>query len=147
MSFTGGNLPGLDEAIKKLNQMIDNTGKATAKGLTDAGMNILGTAVERAPVDKGPLRESGYLYVGDEFIAGGSENGGTYFAGRACDYAESAIVEFAEPYAKIQHEHVEFNHPKGGQAKYLESAVNSEQGSVLRSISERYEELLKGGGD
>mgnify|MGYP001588858185 CR=1 FL=1 len=50
---------------------------------------------------------------------------------RASGYVHPAsanAVEFgyggaAEAYAMVQHEHEEFNHPRGGQAKYLLTAI------------------------
>jgi hypothetical protein len=43
--------------------------------------------------------------------------------GPARDGSITAEVGFTAPYAFNQHEHLEYNHPEGGQAKYLQSVV------------------------
>ena len=39
--------------------------------------------------------------------------------------AGKVTVRYGAAYAAIQHEHTEFHHPGGGQAKYLQSAVEN----------------------
>lgn len=113
-----------DDVGKKLAQ-------AYAEGLVEGawrcGEDLLSRAVQRAPVEEGTLRASATIAV---------EVNGTRFQGRAgkaaaISAARAAVAEgrtldlsvevsFNTPYAAVQHERLDFNHPKGGEAKYLE---------------------------
>ena len=79
--------------------------------------DLLGRAVKAAPVDEGTLRASGTATV---------EVKGDEVEGR---------VTFATPYARRQHEETEWEHPKGGQAKYLEGP--------LTEMAPRYKTVLE----
>lgn len=67
--------------------------------------DLLGRAVKAAPVDEATLRGSGTASV---------EVKGNQVVGK---------VTFGVPYAERQHEETEFEHPKGGQAKFLEAPL------------------------
>lgn len=69
--------------------------------------DLLGRAVRDAPVDEGTLRGSGAASV---------EVHGDTVIGR---------VTFGVPYARAQHEGIDFQHPKGGKAKYLEANLTA----------------------
>jgi hypothetical protein len=47
----------------------------------------------------------------------------------------SVVVDQA--YAAAQHEHLEYRHVRGGQAKYLEQPLHTEHGGYLRAIAEQ----------
>lgn len=69
------------------------------------GEDLLGEAQRRAPVEEGTLRGSGELevkHVGNMIVA---------------------EVSFNTVYAARQHEELSWSHPRGGQAKYLESVL------------------------
>jgi hypothetical protein len=78
--------------------------------------DLLGRAVRDAPVDEGTLRGSGTATV---------EVHGQEVIGK---------VTFGTPYARAQHEGLDFEHPKGGKAKYLESN--------LTALAPRYKKIL-----
>lgn len=78
--------------------------KAAMKGLRKLGEVILTDAQKRCPVDTGTLQRSGTVQ-------------------KTRDKNE-VIISFNTPYALYQHEGVNFRHPKGGEAKYLERAFN-----------------------
>ena len=80
------------------------------KELFKLGQSILGRAEELAPYKTGELRRSGVLMVAD----GGNQ----------------IIIGFVAPYATYVHENLEIKHPYhksnpdcGGQAKFLEKAL------------------------
>lgn len=64
--------------------------------------HVLGEAQRLAPLDEGTLRGSGQ--VTEDVHAGGVD----------------ITISFSTPYAARQHEELDYQHPKGGQAKYLE---------------------------
>lgn len=78
---------------------------AAEAALAAIGEDLLGEAQRRAPVEEGTLRGSGF----SDLVR----------VPRGADL----YVGFATPYAARQHEEVEYRHPLGGQAKYLESVV------------------------
>ena len=85
------------------------------KGLRDAVEHLLGAALPLVPLLDGPLENSGTTSV--------DESKGT------------AAVSFDTPYAVIQHESLDFHHPRKGQAKYLEQPFNTEKPVMLALIA------------
>lgn len=82
--------------------------KAAAEAAARAvGEDLLGEAQRRAPVEEGTLRASGELEI-------------KHLPGNLI----VAEVSFNEVYAARQHEETGWRHPKGGQAKYLESVIH-----------------------
>jgi hypothetical protein len=67
----------------------------------------LGVAGKQTPVDEGTLKRSGLAAVV-----------------HSTDEA-TATLSFNTEYAEYQHEGVGFNHPNGGNAKYLENAIKT----------------------
>lgn len=96
-------LSGLKEVENKFSQLANEFGPVNQKALKTIAADLKGKAVRLAPVETGDLRGSAWYKV--KKVGGGYE----------------ATVGFTEPYALIQHERLDFNHPKGGQAKYLEA--------------------------
>lgn len=77
--------------------------EAAQTGIFEAAEALLDQAVEKTPVQDGVLRASG----------------------RATQEGNVAAVSFNTPYAVKQHEELGYQHPGGGEAKYLERAANS----------------------
>ncbi|MBB0990006.1 hypothetical protein G6009_00685 [Dietzia sp. SLG510A3-30A2] len=74
---------------------------------------VLGESNNRVPVREGDLRDSGKAAVsGDE-----------------------AAVGYDTPYAARQHEEIGWNHPNGGQAKFLETALNDRADDVMKILA------------
>lgn len=80
--------------------------KAAAGALYKLGVAIIGDSLRRAPVEFGVLRASAYV----------SPPQG---AGVEADVE----LGYGTEYAVVQHERLDFRHPRGGEAKYLERAV------------------------
>lgn len=82
--------------------------KATSRALYLALSEIQSTAVNLAPIRQGDLRTSATITVpvgkGNR-VAGG--------------------ISFPLVYAGVQHENESFNHPRGGEAKYLQKAADA----------------------
>lgn len=77
--------------------------EAAQTGIYEAAEALLDQAIEKTPVQDGILRASG----------------------RATQEGLQAAVSFNTPYAVRQHEELGYQHPNGGQAKYLEVPANS----------------------
>lgn len=94
------------------------------------GEMALGLAQQRAPVEEGTLRASGQL--GFQINGRLIEGTGAYEQARGlvAQLARAGtlltmevVLSFNEVYAARQHEETEWQHPLGGQAKYLESVM------------------------
>lgn len=96
-------------------RLLEARQRASAKkGLDEATEHVLGVARDRVPIEEGTLERSGAAYVD---------------AGELKGY-----VYFDTPYAVVQHEDLTFVHDEGRQAKYLESAFNSERDTIRQLI-------------
>jgi len=109
-----------------------------------AAEDLLGEATRRAPVDEGTLRGSGAVVLsvnGQRFEGDGAIGAATAAAIAAARAGTGVNVEaevsFNTVYAARQHEETTWQHPKGGQAKYLESA--------LHERAHRYDGLIAAG--
>lgn len=89
-----------------------------ADALERIGDDLVGEGAREAPIDEGTLRGAGTVEL--EITANGVE----------------VIVAFPLVYAARQHEEVDWEHPLGGKAKYLEDP--------LKAKIPRYERLLAG---
>lgn len=77
--------------------------EAAQTGIFEAAEALLDQAIEKTPVQDGILRASG----------------------RATQEGLVSAVSFNTPYAVKQHEELGYQHPNGGEAKYLEKPANS----------------------
>lgn len=103
---------GLDELDAHLQQMTLRVPGASMDSLRDSANHLLGVSVPRAPVDTGDLRGSGNV----QQIKDGYE------------------VRFSQRYAAIQHERLDFNHPRGGGPKYLEGPLLENRDRYLQHL-------------
>lgn len=125
--------------------------EASALEIQDMLADVLEKAVPRAPIDEGSLRESGHCRMDGVVFARGSLSG-SITRRRAYPSAEAKQFTFeigfwvpdggtgregdVNTYAWVQHEHTEFNHPKGGQAKFLETALIEERMKWRKRLAE-----------
>lgn len=129
-----GTLEGLNDAIKKIQTAVDKMEHGSAQGLADALLFVGTESQNKAPVELGDLRGSLSVEIDGSQYAQGIKGGGISVKGDIPDNALSGSVSYNTPYAAAQHEHTEYNHPLGGQAKYLESVLTSEQDRILQLI-------------
>ena len=86
-------------------------------------MLVLEEAKSRVPVDTGALRDSGRVEIED--------NGSGPIRARITFGNETVH------YAVEVHENIQAHHPRGGEAKYLESALNEEARLLLAAVVRR----------
>lgn len=98
-------IEGMDELKAVLQKIPEAVRDVAENSLRKSMLDLQGKAQRLAPIDLGDLRGSAYSDVG--FTEWGLE----------------AVTGFTEPYALRQHETMEYNHPKGGQAKFLEQPL------------------------
>jgi hypothetical protein len=94
--------------------------KAATEGLRDGGRQLMREAKNLAPEDDSDLKDSFRVTVADGEVT----------------------VAATAPHAWLQHERLDWNHPNGGQAKFLETAADSV--SVEEAVAARVRAALGG---
>jgi hypothetical protein len=129
--------------------MTDDTRQARAAmalgaldGLIRCAEDLLGKAQALAPVEEGTLRASAALTLivnGNRYEGAGSTalaRSAVAAAARAGQRVSlDAEVSFNTVYAARQHEELDWTHPKGGEAKYLEGPLRANAGRYTRVIA------------
>lgn len=92
------------------------------EGVTLALEHLLGAARAAAPKDEHTLERSGAT------------------AQRGLE----GVVAFDTPYAKRQHEELDWHHPRGGQAKYLEQPMGTESPTMRALIAQAIRRKMGG---
>lgn len=117
--------------------------RALVRDVYRAGEILLGEAQRRAPIEEGTLRASGALAIvvtGQRFEGAGSIAAAEELAARLARahqrVSATAEVTFNTVYAARQHEELDWHHPKGGEAKYLERPLGELAPRLERLIAE-----------
>lgn len=139
-------LSGLGNVVEHLQACIDNMEHGSAKGLADALLFVAEESQQRAPTDTGDLRGSVRVELDGNAYAEGEKGGGVNVLGTVPETAEKGSVSYNRPYAAQQHEQIDYDHPSGGQAKYLESVLVEESDHILQAIAGGITAELFGGG-
>ena len=100
---------GLSEASKHLTKFLRTVETVPTQILLEEAPRIEETAKVRTPEKTGKLKESVKVRVSRDKRRPGL-------------YAQASARNHGYDYALIQHENLSYNHPNGGQAKFLESA-------------------------
>lgn len=100
---------GLNEASKHLTKFLRTVETVPTQILLEEAPRIEETAKIRTPEKTGKLKESVKVRVSRDKRRPGL-------------YAQASATNRGYNYALIQHENLSYNHPNGGQAKFLESA-------------------------
>lgn len=113
---------GADKLAKQFKGMGKGYRPAVRTALKKCLLDLKGKAVKLAPIKTSDLRKSAYTAM---------EN----YAGE---------VGFAEVYALRQHEELGYEHPKGGQAKFLEQPYKENIDTYVKWIGDEVlKEILK----
>jgi hypothetical protein len=103
--------------------------QAIGSALYKLGVGIISDALPRTPVEFGPLRASHYVSA-------------------PAGHGSSTDVEagYGTVYAVEQHENLRYRHPRGGEAKYLEHAVQAISPRALPLLAKWTEDASTTGG-
>ena len=123
--------------------------EAGLKALRTGAEAILTEAIDEAPIDTGTLRRSGTVTVGG--LPGGEQVYEAAESGTEMKDAfpnkigkeKAAYISFNTPYARRQHEELDYEHPRGGKAKYLETPFNANKKKVIKYAERKIKEALK----
>lgn len=122
--------------------------KAGLEALRTGAEAILTEAIDETPVDTGTLRRSGTVTVGSK-----ADGGQVYAAAEAGTEMKDAFpgetgkekavyISFSTPYSRRQHEELDYEHPRGGKAKYLEDPFNQNKQKVLKYAEKQIKKAL-----
>lgn len=100
--------------------------KAAAYALERCAFDLQGKSQQQAPIDTGDLRAN--CSVSPLKVEGSRLE---------------VRVGYDLPYAIVQHERLDFNHPKGGKAKYLEDPFNENKAKYNVFIEQMIKNALK----
>lgn len=106
---SGVTVSGLSEASKHLTKFLRTVETVPTQILLEEAPRIEETAKIRTPEKTGKLKGSVKVRVSRDKRRPGL-------------YAQASATNRGYNYALIQHENLSYNHPNGGQAKFLESA-------------------------
>jgi hypothetical protein len=123
--------------------------EAALKALRTGAEAILTEAIDEAPIDTGTLRRSGTTTVGGlpdmmqvyEAAKDGNEMKNAF--PDPVGQEKAVYISFNTPYARRQHEELDYNHPLGGKAKYLETPFNANKKKVLKYADKQIKKALK----
>lgn len=113
-----------------LRKKLEAVRRAAEAALYQGASIIMTEAKQRAPVDVGTLRNSGYVTLP-------SRQGGDTFV-------EAGFGGAAKAYAVRQHEELSYRH-EVGEAKYLENAINEKEQQVREHIKRIAGQALSSG--
>lgn len=99
----------------------DAIANAVQDGLMECGADLQSKSVQEAPVDTGDLRANCAVTEGPLGV----------------------MVGYDLPYAMKQHEELDYHHPKGGKAKYLEDPFNENADKYVEHIGEKAGDAIK----
>jgi len=129
---------------------------AALKALRTGAEGILTEAIDEAPVDTGTLRRSGTVTVGSlpknpgqiyqdarPVEEGGQEKEHKDAFPEPIGKEKAVYISFNTPYARRQHEELDYEHPLGGKAKYLEDPFNRNKKKVLQYAEKQVKKALE----
>jgi hypothetical protein len=123
--------------------------EAGLKALRTGAEAILTEAIDETPIDTGTLRRSGTVTVGKlpdsariyEAAESGNEMKDAFPENIGKEKA--VYISFNTPYARRQHEELDYEHPRGGKAKYLETPFNANKKKVIKYAERKIKEALR----
>lgn len=121
----------ISNSIKSLSKFIKKLDTVPTEILTEEAVRIEAEARLLTPIGDGSKHPAGRLQKGVKVSVSKNKRAPGI-------YAIASAVAHGYNYAGVQHENEEFNHPRGGQAKYLEKPFLE---GVERIINRLEEEL------
>ena len=123
---------GVKRLEKRLSRMEKDVKRAVADENEEAGKDLRAEVARRAPIDAPP--------------EGGTLRASAFY--RLEDGGMSVVVGFeggADEYMWVQHEELDFEHPRGGEAKFLENPYNERKGGYAKAIKKAARKAARNG--
>lgn len=150
----------LNYVNKKMQTLSELMKTSSAQEIYECLKDVLADSVPLAPIEEGALREAGHVAVNNVRYARGNVDGSISETTSYDPTPDATQVDFAigytveaggtgregdvNTYAVVQHEHVEFDHPRGGQAKFLEMPIRQHQPTWAKRVADRIKNDIKG---
>jgi hypothetical protein len=123
--------------------------QAGLKALRTGAEAILTEAIDETPIETGTLRRSGTVTVGGlpdgaqvyEAAEAGTEMKDAF--SKEAGKEKAVYISFSTPYARRQHEELDWEHPVGGKAKYLEDPFNRLKKKVVKMAEQQIKKALR----
>ena len=133
----------------RIKEAVNIAEEAGLKALRTGAEAILTESIDETPIDTGTLRRSGTVTVGKlpdgarvyEAAEAGTEHKDAFK--EELGKEKAVYISFNTPYARRQHEELDYNHPRGGKAKYLEDPFNREKSKVLKYADKQIKKALR----
>lgn len=119
----GIQIDGFKELYQKMGLLEEEIDKAALKGVRKLANVILGESQKLVPVETGTLKDSGTVSLDKQ--------------------NKIATISYNTPYARKQHEDNTLNHPRGGQAKYLERPFNEKSDELETYVGNEIDKVLR----
>lgn len=124
---------------KQLQRAMRRNPTVTTKTVRDIVLDLAGRSARRAPVDTGDLRNNCSATVNGSEVFKNQAACGTVNPSQRVE----AEVGYSLPYALRQHEELNYNHPKGGEPKFLENPYLEKEQDYINILKSIPEEVLK----
>ncbi|MGI6579937.1 MAG: hypothetical protein ACOX3H_06840 [Saccharofermentanales bacterium] len=150
-------LNDMNHRMKTMSELIKTS---SVQEIYECLKDVLADSVPLAPIEEGALREAGHVAVNNVRYARGNVDGSISETASYDPTPDATQVDFAigytvegggtgregdvNTYAVVQHEHVEFDHPRGGQAKFLEMPLREHRNTWKKRVADRIKNDLKG---
>ena len=133
-------IKGLNKLRRALAAAEKRNPQITAQTVTAIALDLAGRSAQQAPVDTGDLRNNCTAVVnGSEvYKEQRAVSGGIIPADKV-----TATVGYSLPYALRQHEELNYYHPRGGKAKFLEDPLNEKQSDYIKALKAIPKEVIK----
>jgi hypothetical protein len=109
-------MKGFDRLKNAIAEAERRNPKVTAQKVTAIALDLAGRSARQAPVDTGDLRSNCKAVINSSEVFADQKVTGSAAPAEKVE----AVVGYSLPYALRQHEELDYNHPKGGKAKFLE---------------------------
>jgi hypothetical protein len=136
---------GIDDAVARLDTIVTNATDNTNAAITASCEEILLDSLRQVPRDTSALARSGYYKVRQNRTdTGGFASGftGEVGYGGNGDPVNPISGLPASSYMVVVHEDMSMNHPHGGNAKFLENAVNAYETRFVDSIANAIQQAV-----
>ena len=123
--------------------------EAGLKALRTGGERIITSAMNNVPIESGTLRRSATTTAGGlpdmmqvyEAAKEGNEMKNAF--PEPIGKEKAVYVSYNTPYARRQHEEMDYVHPLGGGPKYLENAFNLLKDKIVRMAERKIRKALR----
>jgi hypothetical protein len=122
-------MAGPKDEQEGLDQLLAQAWARLGGAVFDAASDVAAQGSFRAPLDLGPLRASIYADANLSI--------------NEVKKTVTAFVVARRTYAWVQHEREDFNHPKGGEAKYLAKPLRERMPQYRESFRQALREALQ----